>query len=90
MEIKKARRKSFDVDYVEVTDENMVEVAAWCGGRVVAANGEVAAHIHVSDKNTMNSRQKKAYVGDLVLRQGTSFKSFTQKSFKRSFDPTES
>jgi hypothetical protein len=38
MDTKKARKKSFDVDYVEVTEANIEEVAVWCGGRVIGSD----------------------------------------------------
>ena len=86
MEIKKARRKTFEVSYVEVTKENMHEVATWCGGSIVTPDGDGEVYIHVTDKGVMNARQKKAFVGDLVLKSGNQFKSFTKSSFKKSFE----
>ena len=88
MEIKKARRKTFEVSYVKVTAENMQEVAEWCGGSIVTPD-EGGKYIHVTDKGVMNARQKKAFVGDLVLKNGNQFKSFTKSSFKKSFETTE-
>lgn len=88
MDIKEARRKSFDVKYVVVTTENIEEVAAWCGGEI---GGEGAGRfVKVTDKNAISSRQTKAFVDDYVLKMsetGTSFKAFTEKSFKKSYEP---
>lgn len=87
MEIKTARRKSFDVEYVVVSEENIEEVRDWCGG---AIGGEGADRfIRLIDKNAMNTRQTKAFIGDYVLKAGTSFKSYGKKPFEKSFEPLE-
>jgi len=88
MEIKTARRKSFDVEYVEITKDNLNEVSVWCGGEVDLSDPE-NPFIRIKDKNAMNARQTKAFVGDYVLKSQSSFKAFSKKSFKRSFETTE-
>jgi hypothetical protein len=89
MDIKKAHRKSFDVEYVEVTEETIDEVAAWCGG-VVGVQDDVR-YIRIVDKNAINTRQTKAFVGDLVVHhlELKGFKSFGKKTFYKSFDDTD-
>lgn len=86
MDIKKAHRKSFDVEYVEVTEETIDEVAAWCGGVVGEQDG--VKFIRIVDKNAINTRQTKAFVGDLVVHhlELKGFKSFGKKAFYKSFD----
>lgn len=88
MDIKKARRKSFEVEYVEVTKDNLDEVASWCGGEVDRSDSE-NPFVRIKDKNAMNARQTKGFAGDLILKSNTSFKSFSKKAFKRSFETTE-
>jgi hypothetical protein len=84
MDTKTARRKTFDVDYVVVTEENISEVAVWCNGTV--GGEEPDRFIKIVDKNAMNTRQTKAFVGDYVLKSGMTFKSYGKKSFYKSFD----
>lgn len=86
MEIKKAHRKSFDVEYVEVTEENMNDVAKWSGGVVGEQDG--VRFVKFADKNAINNRQTKAFVGDLVVHhlETKGFKSFGKKAFSKSFD----
>lgn len=84
MDIKNARRKTFDVEYVVVTQENLSEVEAWCEG-TVGGEGE-DSFIKLNDKNAMNARQTKAFIGDYVLKYGASFKSFGKKAFYKSFE----
>lgn len=87
METRNARRKSFDVQFVVVTAENMEEVAEWCSGEVGGEGDE--RFIKIIDKNAISTRQAKAFVNDYVLKMsatGTSFKAFTEKAFKKSFE----
>lgn len=86
LNIQNARRKTFDVTYVEVTADNMEEVASWSGGKLKTE--EKPPYIQLSDKNALNSRQNKAFVGDLVVYHDelNSYKSFGQKAFERSFE----
>lgn len=76
-------RKPFEVEAVEVTAENMAEVAAWCHGEILSeTNGNF---IKVRVARVLNERQTKAYVGDWVLYAGTGFKVYTAKAFKKTF-----
>ena len=87
MDIRNARRKTFDVTYVIVTEENLEEVAAWCNGEVGGEGKE--RFVKVTDKNAISTRQAKAFVDDYVLKMsetGTSFKAFTEKAFKKSYE----
>lgn len=87
MELKQARRKSFDVEYVKVTEDNIAEVALWCGG-VVGGEGK-DRFVRLVDKNAVNTAQTKAFFGDLVLGSPTGYKKYTQKSFDKSFDAAQ-
>lgn len=85
-------RKPFIVKAVKVTDENMNEVASWCGGTVKKSDtgqeggmeGDVY-YIKVEVKRPLDDRQTRAYVGDYVLAAGRSFKVYTDYAFKKSF-----
>jgi hypothetical protein len=87
-------RKPFYVEAIEVTTENLDEVAEWCSGTVVrslkdaAVKGSgVTPYIQVQVLRPMNERQTKAYPGDMVLQAGASFKVYSGKAFQQSFDP---
>jgi hypothetical protein len=86
-------RKPFPVEAVEVTFDNMREVAQWCGGRVKTDRmqwsnriGQKYVQVHVP--RALNERQTMAYVGDWVLYSGSGpngFKVYTPKAFESSF-----
>jgi len=79
-------RKPFDVEAVEVTDENIEEVAEWCNGTVIAEGNEnQKLFIKVRVARALNERQTKAYPGDWVLYAGTGFKVYTPKAFHKTF-----
>lgn len=94
LNLQKYIRKPFAVDAIEVTEENMYEVAKWCGGRVKTdrshwGNRIGQKFIKVEVAHPLNERQTMAYVGDHVLSSGTGpsgFKVYTPKAFAGSFE----
>jgi hypothetical protein len=79
-------RKPFEVEGVQVTAENMNEVAVWAGGQVVIQDGN---YIKIEVKQVINEKQTKAFVGDWVLKAGSSFKVYTNVAFTRNFEPKD-
>jgi len=77
------------VDAVQVTSENMGEVAEWCDGSIVAAKGEVAIHIKVSVLRPKRIRETTAFVDDWVLKTNQGYKVYHKTAFKNSFNPAE-
>lgn len=86
METRTFSRKSFEVEAVQVTADNMAEVAEWCRGRVVKATGSEEQHVKVRVLRPMEERQTQAFVGDWVLYAGTGYKVYNAKAFARSFE----
>ena len=83
-------RKPFFVSAVQVTEENMETIAAWCNGKINTYKGdEDNRFIKVFVKNPMTPRQTKAFVGDWVLKSRDSFKVYKHESFLKVFDKTE-
>lgn len=91
IETKQFTRKPFHVDAVQVTEENMAEVAKWCKGRVQSTKKlEGGTHEHfikVKVHRPLTERQTKAYVGDYVLwaPSNKGFKIYTPDAFKAGF-----
>jgi hypothetical protein len=88
LEINRYTRKPFDVDAVQVTADNMEEVATWCQGTITTEEGET--YIKVRVLRVMNEKQTRAYAGDWVLYAGTGYKVYTDKAFRKSFVATGS
>lgn len=84
-------RKSFSVEGLQVTNENMSEVAEWCKGTVMfddeGRNTYSGYYIKVDVSRALNERQSRAYPTDWVLRSGNGFKVYTTKAFDNSFEP---
>lgn len=92
-------RKPFEVEAVEVTAENMQDVALWCGGTVLDLEDGMRSaslsqqYIKVQVKKPLSERQTRAHIGDWVLLATTSdrdngpagFKVYTPKAFDSSF-----
>lgn len=91
---KKFMRKPFSVEAVEVTEENMTEVATWCRGQLRKSAGPSGRrpqqYIKVNVKRALNDRQTMAYVGDWVVtatdQSIRGFKVYTPKAFSLTFD----
>lgn len=84
IETSKYARKPFEVDAVQVTAENMEEVAQWCEGEVTSEGD--AKFVKVNVVQVLNERQTKAFVGDWVLFARNGYKVYTEKAFKKSFE----
>lgn len=82
---KRARRRDIFVRYVPVTEENMEELAEWCEGRIKrTTNG--SRYIYVNVLYPKEPKQKKAFVGDLLLHSPTGFKVYTERGFNKAFE----
>lgn len=88
MQTNKYVRKVFAVNAVQVTAENLFEVAEWCGGEVKAAE-DGKAYVKVKVHRPLNEKQTRAQVGDWVLESTTGFKVYTERAFANSFDVPE-
>lgn len=84
MDIKQFKRRPFPVEGVQVTEENIQEVAEWCGGDVRRTVTET--YIKVKTHRPLNEKQKRAYVSDWVLKAKTGFKVYTDQAMENSFE----
>jgi hypothetical protein len=90
----KFQRKPFIVEAVQVTAENMAEVAQWTKGTVTSTDPAIAEQlkkpvqtwIQIDTQQPMNDRQQQAFVGDWVLYANRGFKIYTPKAFERTFE----
>jgi hypothetical protein len=90
MDIKNYQRKTFPVQAVRVTTDNIGEVAEWCKGEVIPSESEpIDYHIKVDVKLPLNERQTKAFPGDYVVLHNGGFKVFQERGFHKSFELVE-
>lgn len=87
METQKFIRKPFEIEAVQVTAENMEEVAAWCTGLI--QNEPKGHYIKVQVHYPLTPRQTKAFVGDWVLKSKKGYKVYTDSAFQTSFVTSE-
>lgn len=87
MEIKKYLKRPFEVQAVQVSADNIYEVAKWCQGDLDSIRNE--KYIKVRVLHAANERQTQAYIGDWVLYAGTSYRVYTDKAFGKGFLPVE-
>ena len=87
MIVNKYARKPFYVEAVQVTAENIEDVAKWCGGQLIkGTEANPHAYIKVKVKRPLSARQTKAFHNDWVLKAGTGYKVYTADAFDKSFD----
>ena len=70
------------VHAVQVTAENIAEVAAWCEGVI---NSSSETYIKVATIKPLRDRQTQAFIGDWVIKTGFGFKVYKNKAFGFSF-----
>lgn len=78
-------RRPFEVEAVQVTAENIQQVAEWCGGEVKNKGASGDRYIKVPVQSPVNVRQGEAHLGDWVLFANRGFKCYTDKAFERAF-----
>lgn len=89
------RRRPFSVEAIQLTAENVEDVANWCGGIIRTGVNPLnkqagpGKYIKIEVKRALNDRQTRAYVGDWVLKAGGGFKIYTPLAFNESFEPEE-
>lgn len=95
-------RKPFHVEAVQVTAENIEEVAAWCSGEIRTGKKVVrdednkiierkeVTFVKVSVHRPLNERQTKGYLGDWVLLSSSGFKVYTERAFEKAFEVDKS
>lgn len=81
------RRKPLEVEAVQVTSENLYEVAEWCGGAVhtIKTGEETKVFINVPVINSNRNPQFRASIGSWVLSSESGFKVYSERSFNNAF-----
>jgi hypothetical protein len=81
-------RRSFDVDAVRLTEENLQKVAEWCGGSVLRSlehgNRRYVNFISVAYGKT---RATKAFAGHWIVKIDQTFKHYRDDPFRKSYMP---
>lgn len=85
LKISKFARRPFFVEAVEVTADNMQEVANWCNGNV-SQNSRGEHYVKVRVHQSRSERQTQAFPGDWVLYANTGFKVYTPRAFDSNFE----
>lgn len=83
------RRKPFYIDAIQVTEDNLEEVARWCMGDVRKDAKDEIKYVKVRVHRPLNERQTKAFVGDWVLYANKGYKVYTQSAFEKNFELSE-
>jgi len=98
MQIKTYTANPVVVQAIQITEQNMAEVAAWCKGEVRSeivpteeVQGEVRTRRYIKPKmyRAQQMKKNKGYAGDWVLKQGTNFKVYSDTAFVNGYTDGE-
>jgi hypothetical protein len=94
LDIQDFERLPFPIKAVQVTEENMAEVAEWCSGDIRHTQPKPgrpsAPYIKVRVHSPLTDRQSKAFAGDWVSVRGEDFKVYTAKAFENNYGKSTS
>lgn len=85
LHVRKYIRKPLSFDAVQVTKDNMEEVALWCGGQVITTFNTARHYVEVPVVNATKLHQTKAYEHFYVVKGHHSWRVYTPKSFETNF-----
>lgn len=89
MDKKTYSRIPFDVEAVQVTDENLTEVSEWSGATVVPEQKSIGTgpHLRVLVYEGRGEKYFRAFPGDWVVKSEShgGFKVFNDRSFRNTF-----
>lgn len=77
-------KKPLYVEAIQVSAENMEEVAKWCTSNIMDNDG--SKYIKVRVNRPLNQRQTQAFIGDWILYTDLGYKVYTPKSFEANFE----
>lgn len=94
VKLEKFVRKQFPVEAVQVTAENMEEIAKWCKGTIESTDSSIAEQlnkpvqtwIRIDTLKPIDDRQTQAFVGDWVVVFNRGYKIYKNNAMNNSFD----
>lgn len=93
MEPQRFERKTFVIEAMQVSLENITQVIEWVnssGGRATLMQDDIKRpYISIDVRRPANQKQTMAYIGDWVTKSGIAFRIYTDSAFHRSFEETE-
>lgn len=88
IEIKKYISKPTTVEAIQITKDNMAEVADWCAGEVRThkdEHGKIEKYVKVKVWRAQSEKLSQGFIGNWVLKRGTGYKVYTDKAFKSGY-----
>lgn len=84
-------RKPFKVEAIRATEENLQEIATWCGGTVetLTRGTTERKYVKVPVIRAWSENQTRLFVGNWVLKSDRGWRVFTDTAFHRVFEPVD-
>jgi hypothetical protein len=87
METTSYKRKPLVVEAVQVTVDNLYDVAKWCGGDVRTMNSTKEKYIQIRVLHPNKPEHSMAFSGDWVLKSEQGYKIYKDSAFQSGFEP---
>lgn len=81
-------RRPLEVEAIQVSKENIYDVAKWCHGRVRRDRNDVK-YVKVRVLNSHADMLDEADIGCWILKSERGFKVYTDQAFENSFIPVD-
>lgn len=79
-------RNSFEVEAVQITEENIIDVAVWCGGKLYQSLEHFPKrYIAMRITSAARAHNVKAWAGDWITFAKGEFKHHKDKTFRQTF-----
>lgn len=82
-------RNPLRVEAVQVTEENLREVAAWCGGKVRTNHKTKQLFIRVDVLHPREPKHTRALVGNWILKSEMGYKIYSDSAFQNGYTLVE-
>lgn len=78
-------RTPFDVQAVQVTTDNIAEIAVWCNGTI--HEGVKSLYIKLEIPDAKSSVRQQAFPGDWILLSDQGYRIYTERALESNFVP---
>lgn len=80
------QRRTFTVEAIQVTEENLYDVAKWCEGDVRTNNGTKKKYIQLEVINPLEPKHSRASIGEWILKSNQGYKIYADAAFKKGWE----
>lgn len=77
--------KVYEIEAVQITEENLEAVAAWCGGEIQVSTSGKTPKKFIKVEVSRPGRLSRGFPGNWVTKRGIKYQIFTAKAMRENF-----